>query len=251
MVRIIFNGPDRSASSSKEKERKNVTSEAKKPPEKKEAKLKKWKLENNLVMSWLLNTMTNEIEENFMHFSTAQEIWDATKETYSSVDNTSAIFEIKSLTHDLRQGISFVIEHFNTLTHYWQQLDIYDEIRRSCIEDNKQYKPLVEKDRIYKFLLGLNKDLDEVQGRILGTKPLPKIHEVFSKVRREVSRRRLMLGNSSTTQVTEGSTLAVKGPCTNSQQKKSRPWCEHCKKLGHTKDTCWFLHGKLTDAKRS
>jgi len=30
----------------------------------------------------------------------------------------------------------------------------------------------------------------------------------------------------------------------NYQQKKSRPSCGNCKKIGHTKDTCWFLHGK-------
>ena len=71
-----------------------ITGEAKKP-EKDEAKLKTWKLENSQVMSWLLNTMTNEIGEDFMYFSTAKEIWDAAQETYSDVDNTSAIFEIK------------------------------------------------------------------------------------------------------------------------------------------------------------
>jgi hypothetical protein len=23
-----------------------------------------------------------------------------------------------------------------------------------------------------------------------------------------------------------------------------KPWCEHCKKPWHTKETCWKLHGK-------
>ena len=54
-------------------------------------------------MSWLLNTMTNEIGENFMYYDTSKEIWDAMKKTYS------------------------------------------------------------------------NRDLDEVHGRVLGTKPLPKL----------------------------------------------------------------------------
>ena len=34
----------------------------------------KWKLENSLVMSWLLNTMTTEIGEDFLYFSTAKRI---------------------------------------------------------------------------------------------------------------------------------------------------------------------------------
>ena len=42
-----------------------------------DAKLKKWELENSLVMSWLSNTMTNEIGKDFMYFSITKEIWDA------------------------------------------------------------------------------------------------------------------------------------------------------------------------------
>lgn len=38
--------------------------------------------------------MTNEIGENFMFYDTIKEIWDAVKETYSNVDNTSTLFEI-------------------------------------------------------------------------------------------------------------------------------------------------------------
>jgi len=85
---------------------------------------------------------------------------------------------------------------------------------------------MVEKDRIYKFLLRLNKDLDEVCGRILGTKPLPKIREVFSEVRREESRRKLMLGTSISVPSIESSTMAARGNQPRPPQKKNRPWCD-------------------------
>ncbi|RVX10668.1 Retrovirus-related Pol polyprotein from transposon TNT 1-94 [Vitis vinifera] len=120
-----------------------------------------WKLENSMVMSWLINSMTNDIGENFMYYGTAKEIWDVARETYSNIDNTSAIFEIKSILQDLRQGDSTVIEYFNILTRYWQQLDIYEELVWKCPEDGLLYKKVIEKERIYKFLLGLNKNLDE------------------------------------------------------------------------------------------
>ena len=47
--------------------------------------------------------------------------------------------------------------------------------------DAIKYK-IVEKKWIYIFLLALNKNLDEVRGRILRTKPLPNIQEVASEV---------------------------------------------------------------------
>jgi len=33
-----------------------------------------WKTENNVVMSWLVNSMTNEVGENFILYETTQEI---------------------------------------------------------------------------------------------------------------------------------------------------------------------------------
>ncbi|KAJ1386743.1 Retrotransposon gag domain [Sesbania bispinosa] len=215
-----------------------------KEPEKEDPTHQKWKLENSLVMSWLPSSMTHETAENFMYYGTAVEIWNAAKETYSNVDNTSTIFEIKSLLHDLRQEDSSVTEYYHSLTRYWQQLDIYEDIDWKCTEDRKQYKTPVEKDRIYQFLLGLNKNLDEVKGRILDTKPLPSICDAFAEVRREESRRKIMLGRQINSVNTESSALAARGP-----QKKNKGWCDHCRKTGHTRETCWLLQGKPADWK--
>ncbi|KAF7828194.1 Retrovirus-related Pol polyprotein from transposon RE2 [Senna tora] len=65
---------------------------------------KKWKAENQMVMTWLINSMTLEIGEDFMFFDTAAEIWNAAKESYSDVENTAELFEIKEALHDLKQG---------------------------------------------------------------------------------------------------------------------------------------------------
>jgi len=54
-----------------------------------------------MVMSWLINSMTNEIGLDFLYYATAKEIWDAVKETYSDNENTSQLIEIEGLIHDL------------------------------------------------------------------------------------------------------------------------------------------------------
>ncbi|KZV16011.1 hypothetical protein F511_14377 [Dorcoceras hygrometricum] len=73
-----------------------------------------------MVMSWIINSMTNEIGENFLLYGTTKEIWDAAKETYSNKENTSELFEIESILHDLRQGDLTVTRYFNTINRYWQ-----------------------------------------------------------------------------------------------------------------------------------
>ena len=81
---------------------------------------KKWKAENHQIMSWLINSMNVDIGENFLLYETPQEIWEVVRETYSSSENTSELFAIESILHDLRQGDLAVTQYFNTLTHHWQ-----------------------------------------------------------------------------------------------------------------------------------
>jgi hypothetical protein len=107
----------------------------------------------------------------------------AAKETYSSTDNTSELFGIESALHNQRQGDLTVTQYFSALTRQWQQLDIFETYEWKCADDTARYKEIIEKKRIFRFLLGLNNDLDDVRGRILSIKPMPKIREVFAEVR--------------------------------------------------------------------
>ncbi|XP_052287256.1 uncharacterized protein LOC102623150 [Citrus sinensis] len=72
-------------------------------PEKGDPKYRLWKSDNNMIMSWLINSMNNDIGENFLLYGTTKEIWDAAKETYSSSENTVELFQIETILHDFRQ----------------------------------------------------------------------------------------------------------------------------------------------------
>nr|DAD41271.1 TPA_asm: hypothetical protein HUJ06_015594 [Nelumbo nucifera] len=197
---------------SKEKEdhlTRNITK-----PDEKDAGYRIWKRDNSQVISWLVNSMEPHIGENFLLYETAAE----------------------GILHDLRQGDLSVTEYYNKLHQSWQQLDAFEKYSWDTTTDLKQYKKIIENKRVYKFCLGLNSSLDAVRGRIFSTKPLPSLREAFSEVRREESRRHLMLGMENQ--------LLVQQP-----RKGGRPWCEHCHRPGHTKETCWKLHGKPADWK--
>ncbi|RVW93038.1 hypothetical protein CK203_032703 [Vitis vinifera] len=49
----------------------------------------------------------------------------------------------------------------------------------------------------------------------------------------------------------DASTLAARSfnSSGGDRQKRDRPWCDYCKKLGHYKEACWKLHGKPADWK--
>ena len=85
-------------------------------PEATDPKYRSWKIDDHLVMSWLINSMTTEVGENFLLYKTAKKIWDATREMYSSTENTSELFEVETRLYDLKQGDMSVTQYFNTLT---------------------------------------------------------------------------------------------------------------------------------------
>ncbi|CAN1143667.1 hypothetical protein LINPERHAP2_LOCUS13712, partial [Linum perenne] len=97
------------------------------------------------------------------------------------------------------------------------------------------------------FLSGLNVELDDVRGRIVGRNPLPSIGEVFAEVRREETRRGVMLGKKPDIGA-ETSALQVTGERFGARQKGADPKahlrCDYCGKPRHTRETCWKLNGK-------
>ena len=112
---------------------------------KEDTKFKSWKSKNNMMMSWLINSMNNEIGENFMFYETTKEIWDVGRETYFDNENTAELFQFKSILHDLRQGDMSVTQYFKTLNHHWQQLDMFEELDWDYPSDYVKYK-IIEKE---------------------------------------------------------------------------------------------------------
>jgi len=97
-----------------------------------------------MAMSWLINSMTNKIGENFLLYGTTKEIWDAARETYSSSENTSELFKIKAVLYDLRQEDFSTTQYFNTLCHNWQHLNMFEIYTWKCFEDITLYKRILE-----------------------------------------------------------------------------------------------------------
>jgi len=86
---------------------------------------------------------------------------------------------------------------------------------------------------------------DEVKGRIPGNNPLPTIRETFSKIRREEARKNVMMEKSNPS--TDGSTLVTNNFNKDNKKygmKDGKPWCDHCKRYYHTRETCWKIHGR-------
>lgn len=207
-----------------------------------------WRSENSLVTAWLLNSMDESIAKPHMFMKTAKEVWDSVRETYSDLENSSQFFELKTKLWQSKQGSRDVTSYYNEMVSLWQELDqCHDDVWENAKDCTRQ-KKREENDRVYMFLAGVNRDLDEVKGRVLGRQPLPSIREVFSKVRIEENRRKIMHNNGESGDTGKDTSALFVG--NGGEENRKNPWCDHCKKLWHTRETCWKIHGKPPGKKK-
>ena len=53
-----------------------------------------WDAENSMVMTWLVNSMEEEISSNYMCYHTAKELWDNVSQMYFDLGNKSQVYEL-------------------------------------------------------------------------------------------------------------------------------------------------------------
>lgn len=63
-----------------------------------------WDAENSMVMTWLVNSMEEDINNNYMCYSTAKELWGSVTEMYYGLENKSRIYELTLQAKEIRQG---------------------------------------------------------------------------------------------------------------------------------------------------
>ena len=165
-----------------------------KAPGKDDAKYNKWEEENFMIMSWLLNSMQPEISKTCLFLKSPKEIWDKIQGTYSKVGNTARIFELKGRIGRTVQGDQSVTSYYNKLEALWQELDHDQHLELACVEDSIMISKMLQRDRIFEFLNGLNKEYEQIRSLVLSREVLPSLMEVFSCIRDEEARKNVMMG---------------------------------------------------------
>ena len=51
-----------------------------------------WDAENSMVMTWLVNSMEEDISSNYMCYHTAKELWENIHQMYSDLGNQSQVY---------------------------------------------------------------------------------------------------------------------------------------------------------------
>ncbi|KAJ7954402.1 Retrovirus-related Pol polyprotein from transposon TNT 1-94 [Quillaja saponaria] len=216
--------------------------------------LESWISENSLVMSWLINSMQPQISRGYLLLDSADKMWTALCQTYSQVGNDIQVFELRKKLHETTQGELTIAQYFAELSGLWQELDYYQEYQPVHPADAASYKKVVDKERVYDFLAGLNLEYDQIRVQVLGRDPFPNLRQSYAYVQQEESRRIAMLhvvtrersAMVATPIPKESKGVHTRGIEIARGSDKDDLQCDYCDKTRHTRDTCWKLHGRPT-----
>ena len=201
-----------------------------------------WLSKDQLVMSWILNSMERNIAEIFSYFESSLDLWEALRDMYGNQNNSARIFQIQQEVNALRQDGRPFVSLLGNFKSLWSELEVY----RPHTVDPVVLKKRTEEDRVFQVLASLGSEFEDLRCHILMSPELPSLKSVCSTIQREEVRRKVMIRETVTNSSDTRAYIAHKNYEGKSiKGKRLDLKCEHCNAPGHTSDRCWVLHPEL------
>ncbi|XP_073059697.1 uncharacterized protein [Primulina eburnea] len=124
-----------------------------------------WTRNNNIVISWILNSVSKEISASVLFSESAANIWDDLQERYQQ-SNGPRIFQLRRDLINLRQEQQSVSVYFTKLEALWEELNNFRPLcscGRCICEGVKKMDTHYQMDYIMTFLMGLNDSFAQIR----------------------------------------------------------------------------------------
>lgn len=211
-----------------------------------------WLRCNNMVISWILNSISKELVASVIYIGTAKEIWSDLKDRFYR-GNGPRIFQLQKAISVISQDQMSVITYFTKLKGLWDELVNYRALLPCSCGAMKVLFEFRQQEYVMKFLMGLDESYSSIRGQILLSDPLPPINKVLPLVLLEEKQREIasaVLPNSDSVAFfsrsnsnNSSSVNRYGGNSANQYIKRDKPVCRHCGITGHTVDKCYKIHG--------
>ncbi|XP_070668849.1 uncharacterized protein [Malus domestica] len=149
-------------------------------------------MQNQLVMSLLLNNMEKHVAEIFSYSESSQDSWKSV-DMYGNQDNYARVFQLKKDIASIQQEGKTFLQHIGNLKTMWNELDVY---LPHTTDPSILFKS-AEEDKIYQLPRSLSSEYEDLRRHILMSMELPSFQNVCAIVQREEARRRVMNQKSS------------------------------------------------------
>ncbi|XP_074378371.1 uncharacterized protein LOC141719908 [Apium graveolens] len=213
-----------------------------------------WKRSNDLVISWLLNYVSNDIRKSIVFMQTAKQIWDDLAIRYAQ-NNVPRLFNLHKELASLTQGSRSITAYFTHFLGLMDELEALAPIHR-CVCDVTtcacgvtlkliQYE---QQMKLRQFLMGLNDQFTASRGQIMLISPLPDMSQAYAMLLQDDNQRNssggsLSFSHDSVAMNTRVSSAKKSFVTKKDDKKASDVVCDYCSMSGHSREKCFALHG--------
>ena len=154
---------------------------------------------NDMVISWLLNSLHKSIRDSVLFCSTASETWKELNERYGQ-SNKARLFQAQKQVSCISQGDLDIASYFNRAKKVWDELIAVGATPKcTCkkceCEVNERLQHHDQEQKLIQFLMGLNESYTSVRGNILMMTPLHTLSQIYSFLMQEERQRQVKTDN--------------------------------------------------------
>ncbi|KAG7533590.1 Retrotransposon Copia-like N-terminal [Arabidopsis thaliana x Arabidopsis arenosa] len=229
-----------------------------------------WSRVNDVVRSWLMNSVSKTIGQSVLYVKTAHGIWQKLLKIYKQ-NNVPRLYRIEQKLAGLRQGSLDVNSFYTKLVTIWEEVKSAQDFPvcqcAGCDCDlNSKWMELFERNFVIKFLFGLNDSYEHVRESIIMIDPLPDLEKTLNMVIQHEHQQEIkqppqaggVVFQMSSQQAqssydpsfqnnpiftdNSGSNEVI-GAVSGGYRPKQRPICTYCGLQGHIITKCYKLHG--------
>ncbi|XP_075083718.1 uncharacterized protein LOC142167675 [Nicotiana tabacum] len=159
-----------------------ITGKCKKPNTD-EATYDQWARCDDMVTSWILNSLSKDLADSLQYVNDTKELWQELEDRYYQI-NGAKLYQLQKEISDLSQGALDITGYYTKMKRLWEELNTLNahaQCNCQCTCGAKANMHKAKQDRrLIQFLMGLNEVYTVMRGSILMMNPLPNIAQAFS-----------------------------------------------------------------------
>ena len=185
-----------------------------------------------------MENIESDLVNQYLDFPTAKTLWQGIETLYSSGRDGLQIFDLTVKTNKIQQGTNTIETYYSKLLVLWKEIDRRQPNPMKDPGEIIIYNQLIQQNRLYQFLAGINDTFDKDRRDHLLLDLLPTVEEAYASIRREIMRRGIMKTEPSSNLESPGTggVFMAKGRTYRREDDKAHLKCTHCGGTRHTRN---------------
>ncbi|CAN1296866.1 Retrovirus-related Pol polyprotein from transposon RE1 [Linum perenne] len=199
-----------------------------------------WNRCNFVVLSWILNSVSEDIAQSLISYDSAAVIWKDLKQRFSQCD-VIRVADLQARIASCDQGNNTVTQYFTNLKVLWEEYQQYRPLPTCDCSVVKQVTLYQSNDYAIRFIRGLNSSFNVVRSQLLLMDPLPDVNSAFKCA---IQLERQMKDSIAAAPTVDSIALATGYQNKGKAIAEGSLFCRYCKKDNHTIENCYRLKNK-------